>query len=279
MSFNGYLDPRSAGVSPAGFEELEIYCKWITDNSLKDSEANFILFTIHRAELECARHLFKVWEVVTEHDNVPPDSKLQIMRFFLNPSTDNFRRADVAGWFDFIPLAHEMGQKIHAPLISRPEFKKVGFNNEDSKLSTVASSVNADTIPIGIDYIENSNNSQLLESENESIVQPKKNRNEVKPHKIEEHELINLGKSKSIATLLGFLFGFFGVHRIYLGNWGIGLFIPAAWMFSAIIDSKGLFYIVIILIIVDIVRLITLSDHEFNEKYNSKEVHPFQFIW
>jgi TM2 domain-containing membrane protein YozV len=115
-------------------------------------------------------------------------------------------------------------------------------------------------------------------SKNEPVVQ-QKNGNEISPHKIVENRPINRGKSKSIAALLGFLFGTFGVHRLYLGNWGIGLLIPAAWMFSAIIDSQGLFFIVIILIVVDIVRLITLSDHEFNAKYNSKEVHPFQFIW
>ncbi|WP_395770894.1 ribosomal protein L7/L12 [Arenimonas sp.] len=146
MTFNGFLDPRSPSLSPAGFEELQIYCNWITDNSLKDSEANFIHFAIHRAELKCARHLFKVWEAVTEHDYVPLDSKLQIMRFFLNPSTDNFRRADVSGWFDFIPLAHETGQKIIAPLITRPEFKKVGFNKEDTKSLASVSRVITDAI-------------------------------------------------------------------------------------------------------------------------------------
>jgi thiol-disulfide isomerase/thioredoxin len=152
MAFNGYLDPRSAGLTKAGFEELEIYCNWLSDNQINDTEENFIHFAVHRAELDGPRHLFNVWEEITKRDDVPMDSRLQIMRFFMNPTNDSFRRADVSGWFDFIPLAHETGKKTVYTPYSKPEFKKVAFTDEKFIPSGAVSlkyAPIADVIPVG----------------------------------------------------------------------------------------------------------------------------------
>ena len=127
MSSSVKSDPRYKFLSDQGAEELEIYCNWLSDNQIKDSEENFIHFAVHRAELQDARHLFNVWESVVEKDNVPMDERLLVMRFLLNPTDDNFRLEHVAAWFDFIPLAHERGRAIRPTPVVRPEFKKVGF--------------------------------------------------------------------------------------------------------------------------------------------------------
>lgn len=85
-------------------------------------------YAVGRAGLADGRHLYKMWEVASAEN--PPDAKtkLQMLRFFMNPVEDPFARADVAGWFDFLPTVYAMMGQVPVPMITRPSFQKVGFS-------------------------------------------------------------------------------------------------------------------------------------------------------
>jgi hypothetical protein len=128
MAVNLIQDPRYAAVSTEdGKNELQIYLDWIVENGLDDSEQNYIEFVKGRAGLADGRHLFKVWEKISEELRVEEKARLQIMRFFLNPSAKSFAKPDAAGWFDFLPQVYDLMEQVPPPIISRPEFQKVGF--------------------------------------------------------------------------------------------------------------------------------------------------------
>jgi TM2 domain-containing membrane protein YozV len=62
-------------------------------------------------------------------------------------------------------------------------------------------------------------------------------------------------KDKTVAVLLAFFFGGFGVHRFYLGQTGTGiLFLLFFWTF-----------IPAIIAIIDIVKYLTMSDEKWSE--------------
>jgi hypothetical protein len=46
----------------------------------------------------------------------------------MNPVEDPFARADVSGWFDFLPTVYSMMGQVPVPMITRPVFQKVGFS-------------------------------------------------------------------------------------------------------------------------------------------------------
>lgn len=68
-------------------------------------------------------------------------------------------------------------------------------------------------------------------------------------------------RTKSIAIILALFLGWIGGHRFYLGQIGMGLL----YFFTA-----GLFGIGVI---VDIVRMVLMSDDEFNYKYNDDKIY------
>ncbi len=81
------------------------------------------------------------------------------------------------------------------------------------------------------------------------------------PHNLTSFNLIyyhNKMKSKTTATILCFFLGGFGIHRFYLGQSGIGLlYLLFCWTF-----------IPAFLALIDFIRLLLMSDEQFNQKYN-----------
>lgn len=74
-------------------------------------------------------------------------------------------------------------------------------------------------------------------------------------------------KSKNTAALLSIVAGFVGAHRFYLGQTGLGfLYIfgtCGAWFFT--------FKIMVLIAMFDAIRLLTMSDDEFDNKYNKNK--------
>ncbi|MCH5307878.1 MAG: NINE protein [Prevotella sp.] len=65
-------------------------------------------------------------------------------------------------------------------------------------------------------------------------------------------------KSKTTATVLSFFLGGFGIHRFYLGQSGLGiLYLLFFWTF-----------IPAFIALIDFIRLLLMSEEEFNQKYN-----------
>ncbi len=79
------------------------------------------------------------------------------------------------------------------------------------------------------------------------------------------------GKSKGRVALFALLLGGVGAHKFYLGNWGIGIvFIVSIFILPMLSLIIG---------VIEGIRLFTLSEKQFDEKYNYKKVKPFQVIW
>ena len=71
-------------------------------------------------------------------------------------------------------------------------------------------------------------------------------------------------KNKTTAALLSFFLGFFGVQKFYLGQGGKGiLYVLFCWT-----------YIPYFLSIIEGIILLTMSEHDFNLKYNSHLLVP-----
>lgn len=76
-------------------------------------------------------------------------------------------------------------------------------------------------------------------------------------------------KTKTAATLFALFLGGVGGHKFYLGAWGWGiLYILFCWT-----------YIPFLLAIIELVRYITLSDDDFQNKYAKLSGSPFDFLW
>ena len=72
-------------------------------------------------------------------------------------------------------------------------------------------------------------------------------------------------KSRIAAAIMAFLGGFLGIHKFYLGHVGYGLF----YLFLTFMVSASLkFPITMFLGIIDGIKLLSMSDSEFDEKYN-----------
>lgn len=91
------------------------------------------------------------------------------------------------------------------------------------------------------------------------------------PPRLGEDQVQNRGKTKTVAGILALLLGGLGAHKFYLGNWGLGIVFLASLFFVP--------YVSAVIGLIEAVRLFTLSDAAFNEKYNYKNVQPFEAIW
>ncbi len=122
-------DPRYAHMSEMGQAELAVYLDWIKNVNLADSEYAFVMYTLGRAQIKDARHLFAIW-LHQVGATVDRQVKSQIRRFFMNPSDQvPFTSVQSAGWFDFIPWVYQLAPTVQAPVIMPPTFVKVGSND------------------------------------------------------------------------------------------------------------------------------------------------------
>lgn len=93
----------------------------------------------------------------------------------------------------------------------------------------------------------------------------------VMPPEIGAINVQNRGKSKTLAAIMALTLGPIGLHKYYLGNWGVGLIFLALVFIFPIVPA--------LVALVEGIRFIAMEDHYFNEKYNYKEIKPFDFIW
>lgn len=75
------------------------------------------------------------------------------------------------------------------------------------------------------------------------------------------------GKSRTTAALLALLLGGLGVHRFYLGTWGLGLVyliltlvLPGAGYLPALVEA---------------IRFFAMSPERFDDQYNLRSLKPF----
>jgi len=74
-------------------------------------------------------------------------------------------------------------------------------------------------------------------------------------------------KKKTTAGILAILLGGLGIHKFYLGTWGWGIiYILFVWT-----------YVPAIVALIEGITILTMPEGRFNEKYNSREVRPFDW--
>jgi len=79
------------------------------------------------------------------------------------------------------------------------------------------------------------------------------------------------GKDKTTAGILGILLGGFGVHQFYLGSVGTGVILIAATLVTCGIGA--------ILGLVEGILLLTMSDEDFNKRYNNRTPASVEFVF
>ena len=79
------------------------------------------------------------------------------------------------------------------------------------------------------------------------------------------------GKDKTTAGILGILLGGFGVHQFYLGSVGTGVILIAATLVTCGIGA--------ILGLVEGILLLTMSDDDFNKRYNDRTPASVEFVF
>jgi len=80
-------------------------------------------------------------------------------------------------------------------------------------------------------------------------------------------------RKRTQAAFLAFIFGIFGVHKFYLNNQGAGVFYIMLFVMS--INLFG-FPISMLLGFMDAMKLLMMTDEEFDHKYNKKSVRTGQ---
>ena len=79
------------------------------------------------------------------------------------------------------------------------------------------------------------------------------------------------GKDKTTAGILGILLGGFGVHQFYLGSVGTGVILIVATLVTCGIGA--------ILGLVEGILLLTMSDEDFNKRYNDRTPASVEFVF
>ena len=91
------------------------------------------------------------------------------------------------------------------------------------------------------------------------------------PPRIGVDGVLNRGKRKTPAGILAILLGGAGVHKFYLGNWGIGIIYLVSCFFIPGVTA--------VIGVIEAIRIFTLNDVAFNEKYNYRNLKPFEVMW
>ena len=92
-------------------------------------------------------------------------------------------------------------------------------------------------------------------------------------------------KSRVTALLLALFLGGFGAHKFYMGSWGWGIVFCVAcllgigWSNDEEFVALGGFVTLVILIVVviDLIRFLMMSDEAFTEKYPPETQSPFRW--
>lgn len=84
-------------------------------------------------------------------------------------------------------------------------------------------------------------------------------------------------KNRLTAALFALFLGGLGVHKFYLGdtNGGIGylVFNIFGWLTTFFIIGFFILFILLIITVVDFIKLISMSDEEFDSKYNKNNLN------
>ncbi|MFQ2102766.1 TM2 domain-containing protein, partial [Aeromonas sanarellii] len=77
------------------------------------------------------------------------------------------------------------------------------------------------------------------------------------------------GKQKSVMALMMFFGGGLGLHKFYAGNWGWGLIYLAGCIT----------WIPVFLSLIEFIRVLCLTQEDFDKRYNLQKIKAFQWIW
>ncbi len=80
------------------------------------------------------------------------------------------------------------------------------------------------------------------------------------------------GKDKTAAGVLGILLGWLGVHQFYLGSIGTGFILIALSIVTC--GAVGT-----ILGLIEGILLLTMTDEDFNKRYNERTPEPVEFVF
>jgi TM2 domain-containing membrane protein YozV len=81
--------------------------------------------------------------------------------------------------------------------------------------------------------------------------------------------MVGRGKDKLTAALLALFLGFLGVHHFYLGSTTAGIVI----ILANCLCVGGL------IALVEAIMLFTMSDADFDAKYNQRTPEGMEFVW
>ena len=84
-----------------------------------------------------------------------------------------------------------------------------------------------------------------------------------------ENAVSHRGKRKGLTAVLIFLGGGIGLHKFYTGNWGWGLL-------YLVLCTTG---IPLILSVIEFIRVLCLTQEEFDRRYNYRHVSAFSWVW
>lgn len=86
-------------------------------------------------------------------------------------------------------------------------------------------------------------------------------------------------KSKTVAALLAFFLGDFGIHRFYLGDTGIGLAFLIPSLFGLLTWFIGIGWVILILVwIASCVDFIIILCTDFDAKYNKQSYSQQSYV-
>jgi hypothetical protein len=121
-------DVRYPHLTLEGKEELKVYLIWLEQSKLEDTEKSFIEFAIGRGRFTNGRHLFQIWEYIKANEIIGVSNKMQMLRFFTNPSDTPFDLPELSGWFDFLLVAYGLSKTVKPVVYDFPTFLQQGIS-------------------------------------------------------------------------------------------------------------------------------------------------------
>jgi TM2 domain-containing membrane protein YozV len=84
-------------------------------------------------------------------------------------------------------------------------------------------------------------------------------------------------KNRKIAALLAFLLGGIGAHKFYMGSWGWAIVYAVVSIGAVSAEFPELLFAIGVLLIVEAIMYIRMTDEAFAEKYPLKTQAPFRW--